>query len=120
MGRCGLWWLLLKLYVKRLGRRAMFLAARWLVRIFGFDRLRPLGRFFGGLQYVLQVFNRRRCQADIAVVLGRDPADPQVARTLRSAYRVNTISALEVVSMVDRRIDRDRLYQRCRVDGFDN
>lgn len=40
----------MKLYVKRLGRRAVFLAARWLVRVFGFDRLRPLGRFFGDLQ----------------------------------------------------------------------
>lgn len=112
--------MLLKLYVKRLGRRAVFLAARWLVRVFGFDRLRPLGRFFGDLQYSLQVFNRRRCKAHIAAVLGSDPASPQVARTLRSAYRVNTISALEVASMVDRRIDPVRLYARCKVDGLDN
>ena len=110
----------LKLYIKRLGRRAMFFSARWLVRLLGFDRLRPAGRFIGDLQYFLQVFNRPRCRADMAVVLGSDAGDPQLARTLRSAYRVNTVSALEVVSMVDRKIDSGRLHERCRVEGLDN
>lgn len=110
----------LKLYVKRLGRKAVFRAARRLVRLFRFGALRPLGAFFGDLQYFLHLSGRRRRRADIASVLGLAPRDPQVTRTLRSAYRVNTLSALEVVSMVDRRLDARLVQASCQVDGLEN
>lgn len=106
--------------IKRLGSWATFLAARWIVRLVKFDASRPLGRFFGDWQYFLRIGLRRRCLADMAVVLKCDARDPQLGRTLRSAYRVNTISSLEVASMVDRKLDAGRVFDRCRVDGVDN
>lgn len=106
--------------IRRLRRRTTFLVARWMVRLVGFDSCRPLGKIFGALQYFLLVSRRRRSMADLAAVLGCDPDDPRVSSTLRSAYRVNTTGALEVASMVDRKLDSARIYQRCRVDGIEN
>ncbi len=106
--------------VARLRRRVTFLGMRALLRRCGFDSARPLGAFFGALQYFLAAGLRRRCLEGIAALLGRKPDDPEVVRTLRSAYRVNTIGVLEVLSMVDRRLDSQRLHQLCRVDGMEN
>jgi lauroyl/myristoyl acyltransferase len=106
--------------VARVRRRGTFLVARTLVRLCGFDRCRPLGAVFGDWQYRLGVFKRRRCLADLAVLLGRAPGDPEVERTLRNAYRVNTMCSLEVVSMADRKLDARRLRECCRVDGIGN
>ena len=104
----------------RLRRRAAFLGMRWLLRRCGFDSARPLGTFFGALQFRFNGPTRRRCLAGIAALLGRQPDDPQVVRILRSAYRVNTIAVLEVLNMVDRRLDAHRLHQRCQIEGIDN
>jgi len=106
--------------VARLRRRATFLGMRWLLRRCGFDSARPLGAFFGALQYFFAADLRRRCLTGIAALLGRKVHDPEVARTLRTAYRVNTIAVLEVLSMVDRKLDSKRLHQRCQVEGIDN
>jgi lauroyl/myristoyl acyltransferase len=104
----------------RLRRRATFLGMRWLLRRCGFDSARSLGRFLGALQYRFDVDMRRRCLEDLATVLGGDPGDPAVARILRTAYRVNTIAVLEVLSMVDRKLDARRLHERCQVEGLEN
>lgn len=110
----------MSIHIRRLRRRATFLAVRSLVRLVGFDGCRRLGSFFGSLQYLLLVSLRRRVGADLAALLGCDPHGGRVGSTLRSAYRVNTIGVLEVASMADRRLDTKRFYQRCRVDGIDN
>ncbi len=39
---------------------------------------------------------------------------------MRSAFRVNTIGVMEVVSMVDHRLDSQRLQRLCQVDGMEN
>jgi lauroyl/myristoyl acyltransferase len=110
----------LKVRMNRLRRRLVFLAARSLMRRFGFENSRALGSFLGAWQYFLRVFARRRCMAHISAVLGARPRDPRVAALLRSAYRVSTTCALQVVSMVDRKLDADRLRELCRVDGIGN
>jgi lauroyl/myristoyl acyltransferase len=104
----------------RVRRRSLFLSARWLVRRAGFDGIRSLGARVGNLQYTLSGRTRRACLAGIAALQGRAPNDPAVTRILREAYRVNTIAVLEVLSMVDRQLDAERLRTRCRIDGLDH
>jgi lauroyl/myristoyl acyltransferase len=99
-------------------RRALFLGARWMVRRAGFDGIRRLGSWLAHAHYALDGRTRRACLAGIAALQGRDVGDPAVARTLREAYRVNTIAVLEVLSMVDRKLDAAQLRARCRVDGL--
>jgi KDO2-lipid IV(A) lauroyltransferase len=104
----------------RLRRRATFLGMRWLLRRCGFGSARPLGTLFGALQYRFDAKLRRHCLDGLAALMGRKPADREVKRTLRSAYRVNTIAVLEVLSMVDTRLDARRLRERCQVEGLEN
>lgn len=106
--------------ISRLRRWATFFIARTVVRMLGFDSCRPVGNFFSALQYHLFVFDRRRFLAQIGIVLGRPSNDPVVKSTLRSAYRVNTVGSMEVLSMADRKLDTARIYSRCRVDGLEN
>ena len=75
------------------------------MRVGGFGAARPLGALMGALHYRFGAADRRQCLGDLAPLLGRKPGDPQVERTLRNAYRVNTIAVLEVLSMVDRQLD---------------
>jgi lauroyl/myristoyl acyltransferase len=104
----------------RAGRRSTFLTMRWLLRRFGFDSARLFGTWLGRLQYHFDGETRRQCLAGIAAVQQRGVADAEVVRTLRSAYRVNMMAVLEVLSMVDRRLDASRLQARCRVDGLEH
>jgi lauroyl/myristoyl acyltransferase len=104
----------------RLRRRVLFLLARGLVRGSGFDGIRTLGARLGRLHYALGGRTRRACLEGIAALLGKEPGDRQVADILREAYRVNTIAVLEVMSMVDRKLDQERLYSCCRVDGLEH
>jgi KDO2-lipid IV(A) lauroyltransferase len=101
-------------------RRIMFLGARWLIRRIGFDGIRPAGSWLAAVHYRLGTRTRRRCLAGLAAWTGHAPSDPQVARTLREAYRVNTIAVLEVLSMVDRRLDAARLHKYCQVEGLEH
>jgi KDO2-lipid IV(A) lauroyltransferase len=104
----------------RARRRSLFLFARWLVRRTGFDGIRRTGAWVGRLHHLFSPGTRRACRAGIAAVLGRQAGDPGVARILREAYRINTIAVLEVLSMVDARLDAARLRSRCRVDGLEH
>lgn len=117
MADARLW---LKIRWNRLRRRVLFLFARWLVRRSGFDGIRGLGARLARLHYALGRRTRRACLEGIAALQGRRPDDPAVVDTLREAYRVNTIAVLEVLSMVDRKLDAQRLYGRCRVDGLEH
>lgn len=99
-------------------RRWLFLLARWLVRRAGFEGVRALGTRLGRVHYALSGHTRRACLTGIAALQGRSADDPAVADTLREAYRVNTIAVLEVLSMVDHKLDAARLKSHCRVDGL--
>jgi KDO2-lipid IV(A) lauroyltransferase len=103
--------------LRGLWRRTVFLCMRWLMRRCGFDGARTVGLWFGALHYRFGAGTRQRCMAGLALLLGRDKADPEVASTLREAYRVNSIAVLEVLSMLDRRLAPEMLRQRCRVEG---
>ncbi|HTQ37162.1 MAG TPA: lysophospholipid acyltransferase family protein [Steroidobacteraceae bacterium] len=105
---------------ERLRRRVLFLVMRRVLRWSGFDSARPIGAFLGALQYCFDSRTRQTCLEGIAALLGRKADDPQVAAIARSAFRVNTMAVLEVLSMVDRKLDAQRLHARCRVDGLEN
>lgn len=104
----------------RLGRRVLFRTARLLVRAVGFDGIRGWGARLARLHYRVGDKTRESCLAGIAHLQGTRPDDPAVERLLREAYRVNTIAVLEVLSMVDRKLDATRLRERCRIDGLEN
>jgi|JI10StandDraft_1071094.scaffolds.fasta_scaffold32177_4 lauroyl/myristoyl acyltransferase len=104
----------------RARRRGLFLAARSLMRLGGFGAARPLGAAMGALHYLFGASDRRQCLRDLAPLMGREPGDAAVESTLRNAYRVNTIAVLEVLSMVDRQLDAQRLAANCRVEGIEH
>jgi KDO2-lipid IV(A) lauroyltransferase len=99
-------------------RRSMFLAMRTLLRCTGFDGARRFGGLLGEIHFWFGARIRRQCLEGLAPLMQLDAGDPRVAQTLRAAYRVNTTAVLEVLSMVDRRLDASRLRQLCRVDGI--
>ncbi|MEJ0100904.1 MAG: lysophospholipid acyltransferase family protein [Pseudomonadota bacterium] len=109
-----------KVTFARLRRRWLFLGMRWLLRRCGFDSARTFGTLLGRVQYLFSTDLRRRCIEGVAAVLDRKVGDPEVARTVRTAFRANTIAVLEVLSMVDRKLDAQRLRERCLVEGLDN
>lgn len=96
----------------------MFLAMRMLLRLTGFDGARRFGGWLGEVHFRFGTRIRRQCLRGLAPLMGRDCADPEVARTLREAYRVNTTAVLEVLSMVDSRLEAKRLPALCRIDGI--
>ena len=101
-------------------RRLMFLSARSLLRVVGFERAGAAGRLLGGLQYRLDGRARRRMQAEMALALGRPADDPAVAPLLREAYRVNTAAVFEIMAMLDRRQDEAMLVARCELEGLEH
>jgi lauroyl/myristoyl acyltransferase len=103
---------------RRARRRMLFRFARSLMRTLGFGSARWLGALLGALHYRLDGATRRRCLKDLSELTGRRADDPQVARTLRSSYRVNTAAVLEVLCMVDRKLDAATIRSLCRVDGM--
>ncbi len=105
---------------RRAQRRVLFLVMRSVMRCFGFGSARRIGAWLGAAQYALAGHTRRICLEGLAALQGRRSDDPQVARTLRMAYRVNTAAVLEVLSMVDRRLDAGRLHACCQVDGLEH
>jgi hypothetical protein len=98
----------------------MFLSARSLLRVVGFERAGAAGRLLGGLQYRLDGGARRRMQAEMALALGRPADDPAVAPLLREAYRVNTAAVFEIMAMLDRRQDEAMLVARCELEGLEH
>jgi KDO2-lipid IV(A) lauroyltransferase len=108
----------LLLRMRRARRRALFVCVRVLMRLLGFPRARSLGALLGALHYRLDGGTRRRCLHDLAVLTGHKPGDSSVTRTLRSAYRVNTVALLEVLRMVDRKLAAPLLKSQCQVDGL--
>ena len=110
----------LGLRIRRARKRLMFLAARSVTRLAGFERVRGVGRVLGEIQYRLSVRERSRQARDLAGLLGKPDADAEVARILRQAYRVNTAAVLEILAMFDRRQDEAGSDSSCRIDGMDH
>jgi KDO2-lipid IV(A) lauroyltransferase len=108
----------LLLRMRRARRRALFVCVRVLMRLLGFGSARRVGALLGALHYRLDGSTRRSCLQDLAVLTGRKPGDPEVTRTLRNGYRVNTVALLEVLCMVDRKLAAPLLKSQCQVDGL--
>ena len=106
-------------WLRRLRRRATFLATRQFMRIAGFASARRFGWLLADIQYRLSLRVRPRCARDLALLLGRPASDPSVRRQLRQAYRVNTIAVLEVLAMFDRRLDDEALNAASEVEGLE-
>ena len=106
-------------WLRRLRRRATFLATQQLMRTTGFASARRIGRLLADIQYGLSWRVRRRCARDLALLLGRPAGDPSVRGQLRQAYRVNTIAVLEVLAMFDRRLDDKVLNAASETEGLE-
>jgi lauroyl/myristoyl acyltransferase len=106
--------------LRRAQRRLLFLVMRSVMRCCGFGSARRIGAWLGAAHYALGAATRRICLEGLAALQGRSVNDPQVKRTLRNAYRVNTRAVLEVLSMVDRRLPASQLHACCRVDGLEH
>ncbi len=106
--------------LRRVQRRILFLTMRSIMRWCGFGSARRIGVWLGALHYLFARGTRQTCLEGLAALQGRSADDPEVTRTLRAAYRVNTVALLEVLSMVDRKLDAARLQARCRVDGLEH
>lgn len=98
----------------------MFLVLRTLMRVLGFARARALGALLGELQFRIAWHTRRRCERDLAQLLGRAPGDAGVHALLRQAYHHNTAAVFEVLAMFDRRLDDATLAARCRLCGIEH
>lgn len=75
-------------WLRRLRRRATFLATRQFMRIAGFASARRFGWLLADIQYGLSVRVRPRCARDLALLLGRPASDPSVRRQLRDRKSV--------------------------------
>lgn len=105
--------------LRRGRRRTMFLALLTMMRVAGFAGARPLGRFFGDLQWWLGGAARRRMTREMAVAMGRPADDAQAAALLHEAFRVNTAAVLEILAMFDRPLDERMLASQCEVEGIE-
>jgi KDO2-lipid IV(A) lauroyltransferase len=110
----------LRLRIKRLRRRLMFLGLRTLLRTAGPSRAGAIGRVFGELEYRLGGRARRRIQADMAVALGRPPGERDAAALLREAYRSSDGAVLEIMALMDRRIEPEAVAAACTLSGLEH
>lgn len=97
----------------------MFLALRTLLRTAGFERAAPIGRLLGDLQFHLSWRQRRRMQQEMAAALGR-PNDAAVGSLLREAHRTNNAAVLQIMSLLDGRLDDTQIEASCQIDGLDH
>ena len=96
----------------------MFLAARRLMRLYGFTGAPRVGAVLGVMQYRFGGRTRRRCLRDLATLQSRAPDDPLVEWQLRQAYQLYPVATLEVLAMMERKVDVAILQARCRIDGL--
>lgn len=96
----------------------MFLVLRALTRAIGFERARGFGAVLGELQFRLAWRERRRCEHDLARLLGRAPGDAGVHALLRQAYHLNTAAVFEVLAMFHQRLGDAALAAHVRTEGL--
>lgn len=107
-------------WLRRGGRRSLFLALRFLARVGGFRHAPALGKLLGELEYRIVWWRRRRCARDMALALGRPVGDPWVATQLRHAYHATAQAALEILAMFDRRQSERMLASRVVLEGTEH
>lgn len=108
--------------VRRWRRRATLRLVQtllWFTHLASFKRIKPLGMTLGSLQFHLDRRQRRQCADDLAKLLQRQPDDPRVAATLRSAYRVSNAAALEILALHHRPLDDSELLGMVKVDNLE-
>ena len=106
-----------KRWLRRRGRRILFLALRTLARAAGFRRAATLGKAIGELEYRIGWRRSQRCARDMALALRRPAGDPWVAAQLRRAHHVNARAALEILAMLDRKVAPETLAQHVLLEG---
>jgi len=107
-------------WLRRGGRRSLFLALRGLARLSGFRHARAFGKLLGELEYRIAWRRRRRCARDMALALGRPVGDPWVATQLRHAHYAHAQAVLEILLMLDRRQDERMLASRLVLEGTEH
>ena len=107
------------LWLRRGGRRSLFLALQSLARVDGFRHAPELGKLLGELEYRVAWRRRRRCARDMALALDRSVGDPWVASQLRRAHHLNAQALFEIIAMFDHRLDEHLLASRISVEGTD-
>jgi lauroyl/myristoyl acyltransferase len=107
-------------WLRRGGRRSVFLALLGLVRLAGFRRAPTLAKALGELEYRLAWRRSRRCAHDMAIVFGRPVGDPRIESQLRRAHQVNAQVLFEILAMLDRRQDDDLLASRIALEGLEH
>lgn len=105
---------------RRRQRRALFVLVSGLIRRCSFAQARRLGEWLGALHYRVDRRRRHACLVGMAHLQQRSTDDPALVAQLREAYRVNSRAVLEVVAMVDRRLDDALLRSQCEVEGLPN
>jgi KDO2-lipid IV(A) lauroyltransferase len=104
-------------WLRRGGRRSLFIAVRSLARVVGFRRAPTAGKMIGELEYRIAWRRRRRCARDMALALGRRVGDPWVTAQLHRAHHANAQALLEILAMLDRPQDQRMLRSRLVVEG---
>jgi len=95
----------------------MFLAVRALCRMSGFHRCRALGKLMGEIEFRVASRTRERCARDMAFALGCPGGAAEVMPQLRRAYHTGSWVMLEVLAMLDRRLDDGALAACCEIEG---
>jgi KDO2-lipid IV(A) lauroyltransferase len=109
-----------KRWLRRRGRRMLFLALRTLARVAGFRHAATLGKAIGELEYRIAWGRSRRCARDMALALGRPAGDRWVAAQLRRAHHVNAHAGLEILSMLDRKLPPQTLARHLVLEGAEH
>jgi KDO2-lipid IV(A) lauroyltransferase len=109
-----------KRWLRRRGRRMLFLALRTLARVAGFRHAATLGKAIGELEYRIAWGRSRRCARDMALALGRPAGDRWVAAQLRRAHHVNAHAGLEILSMLDRKLSAAALAEHVVLEGSEH
>lgn len=107
-------------WLRRAGRRSLFLTLRAFARAGGFRCAPLLGKVVGELEYRIAWRRSRRCAHDMALALGRPPGDPWVDAQLRRAHHVNGQAALEILAMLSRREEHRALVARAQIEGIEH
>ncbi len=107
------------LWLRRGGRRSLFLALQGLARVAGFRHTPVVGKLLGELEYRVAWRRRRRCARDMALALGRSVGDPWVAAQLRRAHHANAQTLFEIIALFDHRQDEHLLASRMALEGTD-
>lgn len=107
-------------WLRRLGRRSLFLTVAGIARAGGFRAAPVFGKLLGELEYRIAWRRRRRCIRDMARALGKAPDDPWVAAQLRRAHHMNAQIAIEIVTLLTRKHDVRTLAPRLNLAGIEH